>query len=101
MKIIFDTDTAKNLSINHVVLELDTIVIDKQSRIIYCLVDDCEFDNFKNLEILKNKHQQFIDLYKKQDYSQCKDLLFELKQLGFNDMNSYYDCMQQRLEKYF
>jgi hypothetical protein len=90
MKIIFDTDTAKNLSINHVVLELDTIVI-----------DDCEFDNFKNLEILKNKHQQFIDLYKKQDYSQCKDLLFELKQLGFNDMNSYYDCMQQRLEKYF
>ena len=99
MKIIFDQLAAKELAEKHLILELDTFFINDQSKTIYCLIDNIDFDKLHLIDEFRALHQQFVEHYQQQQYQQCQNLISQLKKYGFYDVESYYDVMTQRLEK--
>jgi hypothetical protein len=97
MKIIFDNPDLEAMRSRHILLELDTVMVQDQPRRFYCVLDDFDFTEFPAICEYAKQHQRFMDLYRARAWSQCLMLLDQLEAHELRDMQSFYHEMRQRL----
>ena len=67
MQIIWDETAAEKLRERHVVLELETFLVEGEERTVYCVVPVEKIGlNFNNVEATVNLHNEFIAAYRAQ-----------------------------------
>jgi len=97
MHIIFDQDSVEDLKQKHILLELDTLEINGQTRTLYCLLENFSYNDVPDIFHFAELHQQFIDLYKQGQYQESLVLLKKCQSYEYNDIKSFYHVMEKRL----
>lgn len=97
MHIIFDKDSVEELKQKHILLELDTLEINDQTRTLYCLLENFSYSDVPDIFHFADLHQQFIDLYKQGLYKESQELLEKCQSYGYRDIQSFYHVMEKRL----
>lgn len=97
MNIIFDPQVAEELRQKHILLELDTLEINQQTRTLWCVMENYNYHDVPDIFEFADLHQQFMALYKAGHYVQCLELLPKLESYQYPDMCSFYSVMNQRL----
>ena len=104
MQIIFKKEIANQLKDNHVVLELETFVVDMPdgTRDIleaYCVVpsDKIPLTEMAALDTYKTFHQEFVTAYTEKNYKLCKDLHEHLVGKFGGELDSFYEEILSRI----
>jgi hypothetical protein len=97
MHIILGTEAAERLKENYTVLELDTFTANNQSVTAFCVVSEVPITDLPNLEHHRQLHADFIEEYKKGNYTYCINAVEHLKGKFNGDMDSFYDIVIDRI----
>lgn len=95
MQIIFEQNLVPELRKKYVVLELDTIMQPNmvEPLTIYCLIDNIGPNDILNLPNLIEQHEKLIKAYKSNDWTQSKELAYQLKGSWQKEIDEFYDLV--------
>jgi hypothetical protein len=99
MKIIFEQHDIDKLRDRHILLELDTVIVQGVPRRFFCLLENFSYTDIPDVYEFAKSHQEFMNLYQAKKYTECEVLLEKLQSYNYHDMKSFYDIMTQRLQK--
>ena len=99
MHIVFGT-AALELSTRFVVLELDTFqdTHSQQRHVAYCLIENIPLDDMPILQELRDWHHDLIVNYQNADWQRCQQLLTKLRGRWNQELDSFYDDLQHRID---
>lgn len=99
MKIIFEQEHIDTLQDRHILLELDTVIVQGVPKRFFCLLENFNYTDIPDVYEFAKTHQEFMNLYREKKYTESQDLLKKLQSYNYLDMRSFYDIMDKRLEK--
>lgn len=101
MQIIFG-DHAEKLRDRFTVLELDTFKIQGTDARIkaWCAVEKIPLEEMTMLDSLKKIHQDLIEQYRQQNWEFCTQAIGKLRGRFDGELDSFYDNLQERIERY-
>lgn len=101
MNIIFG-DAAASVPDNYTKLELDTIHIVSTGQKItaYCLIEHIPLGEFPRMEVNKQNHAVLIENYKKQNWEYCSQAIPFLIGTWNGEVDSFYNELLDRVEKF-
>jgi hypothetical protein len=99
MHIIFDKHP--ELEEKYTVLELDTIRVGNQGpeRTAYCVVENIPVEEIPAVDTLKDLHNSLMTKYRVQNWSQCENIIGQLKGKWGGEMDSFYIELASRIAK--
>jgi hypothetical protein len=100
MQIVWDQNVVEQLKQNHIVLELETLMIEGKELTAYCVVpaEKISLEKFSMLEAHKEMHAQFVDATRKQNYETCLQLVpFLMGEFG-GELDSFYQTIVDRIK---
>jgi hypothetical protein len=101
MQIVWDQEVVEKLSNNHTVLELESFMINGESRTVYCVVppEKIGLEGFATLDGRKALHSQFITAYHEKNYTLCQELSELLIGSFGGELDSFYEEILSRITK--
>jgi len=102
MYIIYDSDEIKKLQNKYLLLEMDTIKTPVDTFTAHCIIptDSINVSEMNTLDLLENEHKTLIKHYKSQKWNLCISSIESLKGIFKGEMDSFYDILTTRIEKY-
>ena len=102
MNIIIEPEKLTGLQNKYTVLELDTIRIMPEGKIVtaYCVIEHIPVTDLPNLESMKELHENLIINYRKRDWNYCTQALEHLMGFWGGEADSFYQDLTQRIAKY-
>jgi hypothetical protein len=104
MKIIFATyEDARSLSDKYTMLELDTLRFqDGVPRTAWCMIglEDVTLQDMPVIEQFRELHNRMIANYKKRNWKYCQDALEHLQGKWKGDLDSFYQDISNRVDRY-
>ena len=100
MQVIFGRDTAEQVKERYTVLELETFHANGQAVPAFCVVpsDKIPLEDIRQVEDLKDLHQQFIDGFNSQQYEVCTTLYKQLRGRWTGELDSFYDAILNKID---
>lgn len=102
MQIIMGKENIKEFEQRYLILELDTIKIMPEGHLIpaYCLVENVPILDMSRIESMKNLHKNLLQNYRKRDWNYCEQALEHLIGCWNGELDSFYNDLLQRIDKY-
>ena len=102
MNIILGRENAAAAGEKYTVLELDTLRLDPDQDPVtaYCLIETANINDLVLLQTLKEQHDQMMSNYKTKQWHQCQQYLESLRGCWSGQMDSFYDEISGRLNKF-
>jgi len=102
MHIIFGRDEALELDQKYTVLELDQIKIGQDGPVTpaYCVVENINILDLPRAASMKTLHENLIKNYRDRQWQYCLDALEHLQGFWGGEVDSFYDNLRQRVEKF-
>lgn len=101
MNIILGEENVADIDGRYTVLELDTFRLKDGNEVkSYCLVENLSLDEMMTLDRYVALHESLIRNYKKQDWNFCEQALEHLRGRWNQELDTFYDSLQQRVEQY-
>lgn len=102
MNIIFGRENLSSVDEKYTVLELDTIRIMPVNHVVtaFCLVENIPILNLPKVESMKNLHENLLINYRKKDWNFCTQALEHLVGFWGDEMDTYYQSLNQRISAY-
>ncbi len=99
MEIIFGKENAEKLKDKYLLLELESVLISGVDTQLYCVIptDKIPVDKLTNLPHLINLHGEFLNGYKKKEYSYCLQCIEHLRGQFAGEVDSFYDEITKRI----
>jgi hypothetical protein len=99
MQVIFGRDTAEQVRERYTVLELETFHANGQAIPAFCVVpsDKIPLEDIRQVENLKDLHQQFINSFNTKDYDAVKTLYKQLHGRWTGELDSFYDAILNKI----
>ena len=98
MYIIFG-DSVKNISNSHTLLELDTIKLMPEQKLIptWCVIEKVSLEDFPVLESRMKIHADLIEQYRRRNWDFCLRAIETLLGCWNNEIDSFYVEMGKRI----
>ena len=105
MKIIFgNPEDIKAIDEKYTVLELDTLRFpgSPNTQTAWCLisVENINLKELPTLEAFRNLHRELIKNYRLKNWQFCEDAIDNLRGHWRGELDSFYDEIAQRIEKF-
>jgi hypothetical protein len=102
MNIIFGADQIPNLDEKYVILELDTFRLPGRTEpaTAYCVVENVGFANLHRVPEFKDLHHNLIANYRQRNWKYCEDAMQFLRGFWGGEMDTFYDELQNRIDRY-
>jgi hypothetical protein len=102
MNIIIDPEQLDTYRTNYTVLELDTIRILPENKMVtaYCVVETIPISELPLTEGKKDLHANLMENYRKRDWNYCHQALDHLVGSWNKEVDSFYDDLRVRLNFY-
>lgn len=102
MNIIIEPDQVEQFREKYTVLELDTIRILPEDRLVtaYCVIEQIPIMDLPNVESKKNLHENLMINYRKRDWNYCSQAIEHLVGSWGGELDSFYQEIQGRIAKY-
>lgn len=102
MNIIIDPEQLNNYTEKYTVLELDTIRILPENRLVtaYCVVETIPIQELPQVESKRDLHKNLMINYRKKDWNYCSQALEHLIGSWNKELDSFYADLQSRIAKY-
>jgi len=99
---IISEDHVTEIDQRYVVLELDTVVDPetKCSKTYYGVVQTLPLGEMPSSHMAAESHKQLMEAYKRQDWQFCASAAKGLKGRWNGEMDSFYDHLLSRLDKF-
>lgn len=99
MNIILGKENVKDVGDQFLVLELDTLLMshDLAPMTAYCVVENVSIGEFMMLDHQREKHNEMMRCFREREWQKCIDSLSELRGKWNNDVDSFYDHLEQRV----
>jgi hypothetical protein len=99
MQIIFGEEVAEEIRLRHVVLELETFVVDGISKTAFCVVPaELLITEMHDIERLCRLHEATIEALKRNDKNTVLDGISHLRGHFGGELNSFYDIIANRIK---
>lgn len=100
MNIIFG-DSVKLLSSEHIVLELDTVLIRPMNLPVktWCVVESLSTNDLRHLEEKKQQHADLLVQYRSRDWTATKTLINSLLGSWNHELDSFYHVLLDRINQ--
>jgi hypothetical protein len=101
MHIIFG-DERKDLPDNYTILELDQFRFPGDDKIVtaYCVVEDIPLGDFTTLDAYIKIHHDLMEQYRTRNWDYCQNAIKELTGYWNGALDSFYENLGQRVEKF-
>jgi hypothetical protein len=98
MQIVWDQTAVEQLKQQHIVLELETLMIEGKELTAHCVVpaEKISIEKFSMLEAHKEMHNMFVQSLREQKYQGCIELAPLLMGEFGGQMNGYYEMWKDR-----
>ncbi len=102
MNIIIDPEQLPKLQSKYTVLELDTIRILPENKIVtaYCVVENLPIPDLPRVDNFKNLHENLIKEYRRKNWNYCTQALEHLTGFWGGEADSFYQDLSGRIAKY-
>ena len=102
MNIILGQENASAIAEKYIVLELDTLKIDKELDPVtaYCLVEISSLTDLLAIESLRVHHAKMMENYKERRWEQCQRDVESLMGTWNGELDSFYSEINNRLINY-
>jgi hypothetical protein len=102
MNIIFGQDEAQALSEKYTVLKLDVIRVGATGPEVpaYCVIENLPITELTKVPSMRDLHENLMVHYYKQDWKYCLDAIEQLQGFWGKEVDSFYENLQQRINKY-
>ena len=102
MNIIFGRENASKLAEKYTVLELDTIKFGANGPEIttFCAVETIPIFDMPQVESMKSLHENLLIEYRKQNWNYCTQALEHLRGFWGNELDTFYNSIGDRINKY-
>lgn len=102
MNIIFGAENIPELTEKYTILELDTLRIPGMIKPItaYCVIETIGIFNLPRVPELKSLHENLMINYRRKDWKFCEDAIEFLRGFWGGEMDTFYDEIQNRINKY-
>jgi hypothetical protein len=102
MNIIIEPEKLPELQSKYTLLELDTVRVLPENKTVtaYCVIEHIPIPDLPQLESMKNLHQNLILNYRKRDWNYCTQALEHLMGFWGGEVDSFYQDLNQRIDKY-
>ena len=102
MNIIIDPEQIESYRDKYTVLELDTIRILPENKQVtaYCVVDTIPIMELPQTESKINLHNNLLTNYRKRDWNYCHQALEHLIGSWNKELDSYYEDIRGRVNRY-
>ena len=99
MNIIFG-EAAESVTDNYTKLELDTIKVAGKTFTAYCLIESISLGDFPMLENNITMHGELMKQYRLRNWDFCLSNIKLLKGRWNGEVDSFYNELESRIEKY-
>ena len=98
MQVIFNRETAKELSERYTVLELETFEVNGKFVETFCVIpaEKIALTEISTMEHTVKLHNQFLDGLRRKDYKFCMDLYIHLIGKFGGELDSFYEEVIKR-----
>jgi len=102
MNIIFGRDRAAALSERYIVLELDTIRVGAGGPELtaFCVIETMPILDMPKVESMKKLHENLMVEYRKRNWNYCLQALEHLTGFWGNELDTFYENLNQRVSAY-
>lgn len=102
MNIIIDADQVEAFKTKYTVLTLDTIRVLPEDQLVtaYCVIENIPIAELPALEDKRNKHEELIVNYRRKNWDFCTLSIDLLRGSFGGEVDSFYDDLQSRVDKY-
>lgn len=102
MHIIIDPAQVEQLKSKYTVLELDTIRLMPEDRLItaYSVVENIPLNELPLVDSKRSLHENLIINYRKKDWNYCSQALEHLVGSWSGELDTFYDDLSNRIAKY-
>lgn len=102
MNIIFGADQIPELAEKYTVLELDTFRLPGRAEpaTAYCLIENLGFGSLYKVPEFRDLHHNLIANYRQRNWKYCEDAIGFLRGFWGNEMDTFYDEIQKRIDQY-
>ena len=100
MNIIFGQEKTELLKEKYTVLELDTFLVNGQEIKAYCTLEQISLSQLSQIDPMRTLHHTLIKSYGQQDWKTCLDLLHRLRGFWNGELDTFYDELHTRVEKF-
>lgn len=100
MQIVWDETAAKKLREKHVVLELESFLVEGMTRTVYCVIPAEKIGlNIPAVDGIVALHHEFITAFNAKDYDKCQELSQFLLGSFDGEVDSFYEEILDRINK--
>jgi len=102
MNIIIDPKDLKSYQEKYTVLELDTFRLLPENREVkaYCVIEAIPIMELQLIESRRNLHNGLLENYRKRNWDYCNQALDHLVGSWNNELDSFYQDMRNRIDRY-
>lgn len=102
MNIIIDPSQVDQFKSKYTVLELDTIRILPENKLItaYGVIENIPLTELPLVESKRNLHENLILNYRKKDWNYCTQAIEHLIGSWSGELDTFYDDLRNRIDKY-
>lgn len=102
MNIILGEHAVENLRQRYIVLELDKFKIKGQSAAVpaYCVIETLPLNEMLEIEQYQSLHDKLIENYAKKNWTFCNQAIGHLKGRWNGALDSFYENLSGRINKY-
>ena len=102
MNIIFGDERATQLSEKYTVLALDTFKFGQDGPCLtaYCVVENLSLAELPMVDSLRKLHSDLVANYGKKQWNYCGQVLNRLRGSWGGELDTFYDELQTRIEKF-
>jgi hypothetical protein len=99
MNIILGTENAKQAEAKYTVLELDTLMIEKDCNAVtaYCLIEQVPIDQMSQIENSVKLHQDLMKNYRQRNWNYCEQAITHLMGQWGGELDSFYTELSRRV----
>lgn len=102
MNIILENDLTDDIREKYMLVELDTFQYNDgniQRSFAVITKDEITLQDFQNVEMYVDLHNNLIKNYRQQNWKFCEDALDHLKGKFRHELDSFYQIMTERIEQ--
>jgi hypothetical protein len=102
MNIIIEPENLESFTEKYTVLELDTIRILPENRLVtaYCVVEQMPIPELEKIEEQRQLHTLLLEKYKTRNWTEAVQLIDQLNGRWGGELDSFYEDLQRRIDKY-
>jgi len=102
MNIIIGQENLQGVDQKHIVLELDTFHVLPQGQDVtaYCVVENIPIPQLPQVDSMKSLHDNLMVKYRAREWPYCVSAIEHLTGFWGQELDSFYQTLQQRIESY-